>query len=196
MEKQNSNLCQQWQSSQPSFQGQTENTDMVSINSVSSPGNSDFSILDEITSENMKIKHELDLLSIKLDEQRKSQLKQNQGNSTLSQTKTSVALPRENLEKPGKILSKHSNPDVAESIHDGNAIEEDIYDERRPAAKDLERECRGRDSVMTNDFDKFEMAYLPETRNWCKNQYFGCEATQSSIRSEFQSSQLYEVSAK
>ncbi|KAK6619093.1 hypothetical protein RUM44_003475 [Polyplax serrata] len=193
-EKRKQTPSQQWQLSDTHAENKSDNPDVMSLAKNTAQENSNLAILDEITSENLKIKHELDLLSIKLDEQRKSKLAQDEQNALNSST-PSNAMPfsKENSVELKNMSASKREPE--EPPIDINEIEEEIYQGRKidNLSNELNRSCKERESMMTTDFEKFEMAFLPETRNWCKNQYFGSEDIQGSIRSEFQSSQLYEV---
>lgn len=141
-------------------------------NSTSAPldtNNPDLALLDEITSENLKIKQELDMLSIKLDEQCRSNFKES---DKINGTSNSEAT--NNQKEDAKKLDQ---PDLS------------LLDQNRDAENNYNRE---RESFMTNDFENFEMTYLPDTRNWFKSAYLGNE-NQGSIKSEFHSSQLHKV---
>lgn len=139
-------------------------------NSPATNDNPDLALLDEITNENLKIKQELDLLSIKLDEQCKSN-----ANSEIINAENSANEQSEDC----STLKTSDHPDLS-TLKDDQELENNF-------SRD------GRESFMTNDFENFEMSYLPDARNWFKKPYLGNENNQGSIRSEFQSSQLIQV---
>lgn len=157
--------------------------------------NSDLAILDEITSENLKIKRELDLLSMKLEGQRNSKIVQNDDSCSTSGTSGRPCSPQkkigvktlETVVTTPSIIMCPVKSDVVDDLY----REVCFKNKESRVVEDIDRE-----SYITNDFEKFEMACMVETKNWCKNQFLGNENNQDSIRSEFQTSHLYEVSSK
>lgn len=147
------------------------------------------SLLDEITSENLKIKKELDLLSLKLESDCKMNMKEICENGQTNQPSFEETQEcNENIEAPNESCEKQ--PDITNSDLNTDYARLDCGEEQ----KEFRNGCKDQSSdFTTNDFENLELSYLSDTKNWFKSHYLGNENNSESIRNEFHNSQLYKV---
>ena len=152
--------------------------------------------MDEITSENLKIKRELDILSIKLDEQRKSKVNQSENKLNSPQINSILNTDVENSDfffetfprTHSKSLTKF--PSGKKKLNNG-----DVYKDSSTCSI-AEKQQEELSSFCTNNFDENFGSYESEMRKTCESQAFELNHNQDSEKCEFQSSQLYEVREK
>ncbi|EEB12197.1 conserved hypothetical protein [Pediculus humanus corporis] len=170
-----------------------ENSDADFVLNLENSNDSDLAILDEITSENLKIKRELDILSIKLDEQRKSKVNQSENKLNSPQINSILNTDVENSDfffetfprTHSKSLTKF--PSGKKKLNNG-----DVYKDSSTCSI-AEKHQEELSSFCTNNFDENFGSYESEMRKTCESQAFELNHNQDSEKCEFQSSQLYEV---
>ncbi|KAL0273585.1 UNVERIFIED_CONTAM: hypothetical protein PYX00_006222 [Menopon gallinae] len=150
----------------------------------------DLSLLDEITSENLKIKKELDLLSLKLESDCKMNINEVNENGQISKSSDEATEEHkqnneEAVNSPSENETNAANSDVNTDFVGLSATEEE---------KEFSNGYKDHNSEFTtNDFENLELSYLSDTKNWFKSHYLGNDSNPESIRNEFHNSQLYKV---